>query len=42
MKTVNDMMIRHLGYSSEIIVNIPTDTIATSTAYKQHYEKLKF
>jgi hypothetical protein len=40
--TVSDMMIVSLGYADDIIVDILTDRIATSSTYKQLYEKPKF
>jgi len=35
-------MIVQLGYANDVIVNILTGRIATSSSYKQLYEKLKF
>jgi hypothetical protein len=40
--TVSDTMFVQLGYANDIIVNILTDRIATSSTYKQLYAKLKF
>jgi len=39
---VSDMMIVQLGYANDVIVNILTDRIATSSIYKQLHEKVKF
>jgi hypothetical protein len=39
---MSDMMIVQLGYANDIIVNILTDKITTSSTYKQLHEKLKF